>query len=290
VEIKKSVKTTMKGLSPIFFEIKNNKLSLIGIIMVSFIILVALFAPVIARYDPYEQLPEYRLEPPSSKFLFGTDDLGRDVYSRVVYGTRISLKIGFTVVLLAMSIGAPLGAIAGYLGGRTDDLIMRISDMFLGFPPLVLAIAVAFVLGPNITNAMIAIALTWWPWYTRLVHGQAMSLREQNFVKAAKSIGVSELRIVFRHILPNCFGPILVQGTLDIGYSILTATSLSFIGVGAQSPLPEWGLMISTGRIYYLYEPWLALFPGLAIFFLVLSFNLVGDSFRDILDPTIRGR
>lgn len=290
MEIKKSIKTTMKGLSPVFFEIKNNRLSLIGITMVSFIILIALFAPLIARYDPYDQFPKRRMESPSSKFLFGTDDLGRDIFSRVVYGTRISLRIGFTVVLLAMGIGFPLGAIAGYFGGKIDDLIMRTSDVFLGFPPLLLALAIAFVLGPNITNAMIAISMTWWPWYTRLAHGQAMSLKEQNFVKAAKSIGVGEIKIVFKHIMPNCFGPILVQGTLDMGYTILTATMLSFVGVGAQSPLPEWGLMISIGRIYYLYEPWLTLFPGLAIFFLVLSFNLMGDSFRDILDPTIRGR
>jgi len=290
MNVETNIKIIKKRFAPILFEIKNNKLSLIGIIMVSFIILVAIFAPAIARYGPYDQFPDHRLEPPSSKFLFGTDDLGRDVFSRVIYGTRISLKIGLTVVILAMGIGAPLGAIAGYFGGKIDDIIMRISDVFLGFPPLLLAIAIAFVLGPNIMNAMIAISATWWPWYTRLVHGQAMALKEQNFVKAARSIGVSGIRIVIRHILPNCIGPIIVQGTLDMGYTILTATSLSFIGVGAQSPLPEWGLMISTGRIYYLYQPWIALFPGIAIFLLVLSFNLMGDSFRDILDPTLRGR
>lgn len=290
LKLKRRMSTTKERLLPIVWEIRNNKLSLIGLSMVSFIFLVAIFAPFIAKYGPYEYFTDHRLESPSSQFYFGTDDLGRDIFSRVIYGTRISLRIGIIVVGLAISIGVPLGAFAGYFGGKIDDIIMRLSDIFLGFPPLLLAIAVSFVLGPNITNAMIAIAFVWWPWYTRLVHGQAMSLKEQNFVKAAKSIGVSDLRIVFKHIIPNCLGPILVQGTLDVGYTILTATMLSFVGVGAQSPLPEWGLMVSTGRTYYLYHPWLALFPGFAIFFLVLSFNLMGDSFRDILDPTVRGR
>jgi peptide/nickel transport system permease protein len=198
--------------------------------------------------------------------------------------------MGVLVVAAAVLIGTPLGALAGYFGGWTDEVIMRVTDVFLAFPPLLLAVAIAAALGPGYVNAVLAIALTWWPWYTRLVRAQAIALREQPFVEAARSIGVSDLTIIRRHVLPNVLTPVLVQSTVDIGSAILTAAGLSFIGLGPQPPTPDWGAMVNEGRLYVLSgRGWLVTFPGLAIFLTALAFNLLGDSVRDATDPRTRG-
>jgi peptide/nickel transport system permease protein len=205
--------------------------------------------------------------------------------SRIIVGSSIALRVPMIVVILAVAVGAPLGALAGYVGGWLDNLIMRLTDLFLAFPSLLLAVAIVAALGPSLTNAMIAIAISWWPWYARLVRGVTLSLRERYFVEAARSIGVSNRTIVLRHILPNCVTPILVQATIDFGTVILAEGSLAFIGLGTQPPAPDWGLMVSQGRSYILDQWWISTFPGLAIFISVLAFNLLGDTLRDILDP-----
>jgi peptide/nickel transport system permease protein len=229
-----------------------------------------------------------KFQPPNRAHLLGTDYLGRDVLSRILYGGRTSLSIGLLVVAVASLIGVPLGAIAGYYGGWIDDLLMRITDVFLAFPPLLLAIAIAAALGASFTNAMIAIAVTWWPWYARLVRAQTLSVRERHFVEAARSIGVSNLSIISRHVLPNVLAPVLVQATMDIGSAILTGAAISFIGLGVQPPTPDWGNMISIGRIYFIERPWFAGSAGAAIFLVTLAFNLLGDAFRDVADPRTR--
>lgn len=224
---------------------------------------------------------------PSVEHPFGTDNLGRDVLSRVLFGGRISLLVGLGVVALAAVIGVPLGALAGYVGGRLDELIMRVTDVFLAFPPLLLAIAVAAALGPSVFNAVVAISVSWWPWYARIARGQAASLRQRHFVDAARAIGVRDSVIVRRHVMPHLMTPVMVQATLDVGSAILTGAALSFIGLGVQPPLTDWGVMVSSGRIYFLDQWWFALFPGLAIFVTVMALNLLGDSLRDLIDPRL---
>ena len=270
---------------------RRDRLALISLFIILLFVFGAIFAPYLTPY-PEEGAGSpntaNRFLPPSREHPFGTEYLGRDVLARVLYGGRSSLAIGFLVVAIAVGIGTPLGALAGYFGGWLDEIIMRTTDMFLAFPPLLLAIAIAAALGPSFVNAMIAIALTWWPWYTRLVRAQAVSLRERSFVEAARGMGVGSLTIIFRHILPNIFTPVLVQSTMDMGGAILTGAALSFIGLGAQPPTADWGRMVSTGRNYFLHQPWYGMFPGLAIFLVALSFNLLGDGIRDVLDPRSR--
>jgi len=229
-----------------------------------------------------------RLSPPSSKYLFGTDDVGRDILSRVIYGSRISLRICTLVVGLTIGIGTILGIISGYWGGWIDELIMRISDVFLAFPALILAMAIAAALGPSLENVILAMVVIWWPRYARVTRGQVLVLREIDYIVAARAIGVHNRRIIMRHILPNCVSPVLIQATLDMGEVLLTAATLSFIGFGAQPPTPEWGAMISLGRNYLRDNWWYATFPGLAILLTVIGFNLLGDAARDILDPRLR--
>jgi peptide/nickel transport system permease protein len=218
-------------------------------------------------------------------FLAGTDRLGRDLFSRIVYGARVSPVIALLVLLLACLVGVPLGLAAGYFGGVVDDVLMRVTDIFLAFPALLLALAFAAVMKPSITNTTLAIALTWWPWYTRIVRGQAASVAGRQYVEAARALGVSRRRILFRHILPNSITPLIVQVSLDVSAVILTASALSFLGLGAQDPTPDWGLMVNEGQGYFATQWWLVTFPGLAILFTALAFNLLGDGLRDRLDP-----
>ena len=268
-----------------------SPLTVTGVAVILLLFLVAALAPILAPFPQdagtVTHLSE-RLRPPSHAHLLGTDDLGRDILSRIIYGTRLTIQIGFVVTLLSLFIGVPIGAVAGFLGGKIDEALMRTADAFQSIPPLILALAVAAALRPSITNAMIAISVAWWPWYSRVVRGQVLSLRERTFVEAARCVGVRPRRIIFSHILPNCFSVILVQASLQVGNAILTAAALSFVGVGAQPPLPEWGLMLSVGRGFLPEVWWFVTFPGIAIFITVLGFNLLGDGLRDILDPRLR--
>lgn len=286
-----TLKPRIKELNYSLHLLNRNLLTRIAFITVIVLFLIALLAPVISPYPEHirdEANVTQKLLPPSSKHLFGTDELGRDIFSRVLYGTRVSLTSAVLSVGLALLVGVPLGAIAGTAGGVVDEVIMRITDIFLSFPPLLLSIAMVALMEPSLGNAMIAIALSWWPWYTRLVRGQAVSVKERKFVQAAETIGTSKLKIVFKHILPNTISPVIVQASMDMGGVILTIASLSFLGLGAQAPTPEWGLLISTSRNYFPDAWWYSIFPGLAIFITVLVFNLLGDGFREILDPKTR--
>ena len=269
---------------------RQNKLAAFSAVLILVVILMAIFAPVLAPYGEAEQDLISRLQGPSAAHWFGTDELGRDVFSRLVYGARVSISTALIAVGVALVIGIPLGAIAGTFGGWVDNVIMRITDVFLSFPPLLLAIALVTLLGPGLTNAIIAIVVSWWPWYTRLVRGQAISIKERKFVQAAETIGTSKAKIIFSHIVPNCISPVIVQASMDIGGVIMTVASLSFLGLGAQQPQPEWGLMISVGRASFPDKWWCCIFPGIAIFLTVLSFNLLGDAIREILDPKTRKR
>jgi peptide/nickel transport system permease protein len=269
----------------------RDRFAVISLAVIVLLLLAALLAPYLTAYPEQgagEPNISDRFLAPSRSHPFGTDNLGRDILARVLYGGRSSLSIGFLVVFLAVLIGTPLGAVAGYYGGWLDELIMRFTDLSLSFPPLLLAIAIAAALGPSLVNTMIAIGLTWWPWYTRLVRAQTVSVKERPFVEAAISMGVRDPAIVFRHIMPNTITVVLVQATMDLGGAILTGAAMSFLGLGAQPPTADWGRMVSEGRTYFLNQPWYATFPGLAIFLASLSFTLLGDSVRDILDPRTR--
>jgi peptide/nickel transport system permease protein len=264
--------------------LRRNPMAMAGLSVIIFWALVALFAPTIAPYGPLTQKIASRLQPPSAEYWFGTDELGRDVFSRVVYGARISVPIGFVVIIFAMTVGSLIGASAGYLGGLFDLLIMRVADITLAFPSIVLALAIAAILGPGITNALIAMVLVWWPEYARLMRGQVLSIKNNDYVTASRALGMSQAGILFRHILPNTFAPILVKASLDAGSAILNIAALSFIGLGAVPPTPEWGAMISLGR-YKFYSWWLTTYPGLAIVSVVLGYNFFGDGVRDVFDP-----
>ena len=270
----------------------RSPLSVTGMILVGVFFIVALIGPMIVSFpeDATGAVPmSQKLMEPDSRFWFGTDEMGRDIFSRVILGTRISLRIGLIIVCVAMGIGVPLGITAGFLGGWVNEVIMRITDIFLSIPGLLLALAIIGALGPGITNSMIALSLVWWPGYVRLVQGKTLSLKEEAFIEAAQSVGAGKARIIFLHILPNCTSPIIVKASMDMGMAILAAAGLGFVGVGAQPPAPEWGAMISAARNYLPNWWWYAVFPGLAIFITVLGFNLLGDGLRDILDPQSRG-
>ena len=265
-----------------------DPLALFGVAVIALFVLLAVVGPWIAPYAGQgegESDVAARMLAPSLAHPFGTDGLGRDMLSRVMVGARPALVVSLLVVGLAMLIGVPLGALAGYRRGRVDALIMRITDLFLAFPPLLLAMAIVAALGPGLDHAALALAISWWPWYARLARGTATSLRDRSFVESARSIGVSDATILRRHIVPNSMTPILVQATIDIGTVILAAGSLAFLGLGASPPTPDWGLMVAEGRTYILDQWWLSAFPGLAIFVAVLAFNLVGDLLLDLLDP-----
>ena len=268
--------------------IARDPLSLASTIVIVLFVLMALFAYQVAPH-PDEgagktNVPNSMLAP-SWEHPFGTDLLGRDILSRVIIGAQPALIVPIGVVLFAVLIGAPLGAIAGYKGGWVDEVIMRITDLFLAFPSLLLAMAIASALGRGLDKAAIALVVSWWPWYTRLTRGVTISLKERYFVEAAQAVGVNDWVIILRHILPNTISPVLVQATVDLGTVILAMGGLAFLGLGTQPPSPDWGLMVSDGRTYILNQWWIATFPGVAIFVVVLAFNLLGDILRDIFDP-----
>jgi peptide/nickel transport system permease protein len=265
-----------------------NPLSLAGLVIIAMLLLVAAAAPWLAPYNPIRTDVPHRLEAPSVQYPFGTDQLGRDILSRIIYGTRISLRIAILAAVIATVIGTPLGLISGYFRGRVDDLLMRVTDMFMAFPRLILAMAIAAALRPTLENVIIAISLAAWPAYARLARSVTLGLREENFVEAARALGASPLRILARHIAPGVISPVVIQVSLDMGGIILTAAGLGFIGFGAQPPTPEWGVMISEGRTYITDQWWVSTFPGIAISLFVLGFNLLGDGIRDILDPRLR--
>jgi peptide/nickel transport system permease protein len=273
--------------------ILNNPLTTFGLLIISALVATAVFAPYLAPFPAQgkglSNLDE-RLQAPTYNHPLGTDNLGRDILSRIIFGSRISLKAAVVVVMISMSIGVPLGLIAGYFGGKIDDVIMRFADMILAFPALLLAIAIVASLGPSLINALIAIALPWWPWYTRLMRSQVISAKEMQFVESARAIGASRWRIMFRHILPNCLSPIIVNATVDMGYVILAIAALGFLGLGTQPPAADWGVMVSDGREFFMKQWWISTFSGAAIFLTVLAFNLTGDGIREALDPKIRWR
>ena len=264
-----------------------NPLNVVALALIAVFAACALLAPLLAPYDPLAQELGTRLRPPSPEHWLGTDSLGRDIASRILYGARISLIIGVVVVATAGVVGTAIGLVAGYAGGLVDDALMRLTEVFLAFPALILAMAIAGALGPSLTNAIIAIAAVTWAVYARLTRGQILSLRRREFVEAARAMGATRMRIVVRHLLPNALAPLMIQASFDLGSSIIAAAGLSFIGFGAQPPTPEWGVMISEGRNYISTQPWLSLFPGLAILLAVGSFNLLGDGLRDAFDPRL---
>jgi peptide/nickel transport system permease protein len=261
-----------------------------GALILVVFILAALLAPLLTPVDPLTQNVIKGLRPPSAEFPLGTDKLGRDILSRLLYGSRISLLVGFMVVVGSLLIGGTLGLAAGWFGGWVDELMMRITDIFFAFPGLILAMAIAAALGPSLQNALIAITAVTWPVYARLVRGQVLTLKQREFIEAARVVGARELRIVLWHVLPNSLAPLLVQASFDLGGSILSVAGLSFIGFGAQPPTPEWGVMISEGRNYLATQWWLVTCPAVAILLVVAGFNLLGDGLRDVLDPRLRGR
>lgn len=275
-----------------FWHFKRDRLALISLAGLGVLILLAVFAPWIAPY-PEQGMgsPSImdKLKPPSLAHPFGTDPLGRDLLSRVLFGARTALIAGFSIQLIAVSLGTALGALAGYFGGITDEAIMRVTDVFLAFPPLLLAMTVAAVLKPSLPNTIIAICITWWPWYARIARAQAVSLRERDYVRAARGIGVGDITIIRRHILPNLMTPILIQATLDLGAAILTVSALSFVGLGVPPPTADWGAMISEGRIYIQNGRWwVPTFPGLALFVTIMAANLLGDGIQVVANPQLR--
>lgn len=287
----KTIEPKIKEFKLSFFLLNQNLLTRGAFILLLLIALVGVFAIWIIPYPDHVTVgndPANSLLPPSATNFFGTDELGRDIFSRVLYGAGISLQAALVTVFCAVILGSALGAIAGAKGGWIDEIIMRVTDIFLSFPPLLLSISIAALMGPSLTNAKIAIVIAWWPWYTRLVRGQAISIKEKQFSKAAETIGTSQIKIIFRHIVPNCISPVIIQASMDMGAVILSLAGLSFLGLGAQAPTPEWGLMINTSRNYFMTAPWYTIFPGIAIFLTVLSFNLLGDGIREILDPKTR--
>jgi peptide/nickel transport system permease protein len=268
--------------------VRRNPTMALGIVVLVVIVLVALLAPWIAPQpaDAGEATHPFQvLSSPSSAHPFGTDLVGRDLLTRVIYGARISLRIIVEVLVVAGLVGVPLGLVAGYAGGRIDQVIMRVTDVFLAFPALLLSLAIAFVLTPSVSNMTIAIAVTWWPWYTRLVRGEAASVASRPYIESCRVLGVSPLRVLLRHVLPNSITPVLVQMSMDAGGILLTAASISFLGLGAQDPTPEWGLMVSQGAQYFSTQWWFVTFAGMAILFTAMAFNLIGDGVREVLDP-----
>lgn len=267
---------------------KNNN-AIFGLSVILFTLVVAIFAPFIAPHQPNEQELLNRLKPPSLKHPLGTDGHGRDILSRVIFGSRISLLIGLISIGIGLGVGVPMGLTAGFFGGAYEEVIMRTIDIMMSFPGILLALVVVAILGPGLFNVMIAIGIWSIPIFTRIVRGSTLSLREEQFIEAARALGVGDFKIMVKHVLPNCLAPILVLSSLRLATAILSAAALSFLGLGAQPPTPDWGAMLSAGRNFLREAWWFSTFPGLAIMFVVLGFNLLGDGLRDVLDPKMQG-
>lgn len=269
-------------------RMKRNKFAMLGLFIICTLVFCAIFADFIAPYGYAEQNLANRFKSPSLDHLFGTDNFGRDIFSRIVYGTRISLQVGFVAVSIAGIVGGTLGAIAGYYGKFIDNAIMRLIDVMLAIPSILLAISITAAFGPGLTNVMIAVGIASIPAYARIVRASVLSVREQEFVEAARATGASDFRIIFGHILPNAMSPLIVQATLGVASAILSAAGLSFIGLGIQPPLPEWGAMLSAGRAYLRDYPHIVMFPGVTIMITIFALNLFGDGLRDALDPRLK--
>lgn len=267
---------------------RKNKIGAIGAVVVILLIFVAIAAPLIAPYSPREMDTLRRMEGPSADHIFGTDRFGRDEFSRIVYGARVSLQVGVIAVSIGVLSGLVLGLMAGYYGKFLDSIIMRFMDILFAFPSILLALVVIAVLGPSLTNTMMAIGITNMPVFTRIVRASVLSVREEEYVTAARALGLKDVRLLARHILPNILAPVIVQASLALSGAILTEAALSFLGLGIQPPTPSWGSMLSESRRYMELAPWTAIFPSLAIMVTVMSFNLFGDGLRDILDPKIK--
>ncbi len=290
----KEHESMIKEYKAAFQSIWSNPLTKLSFIIILMLVIMAIFASYLSPY-PKQGLGEAynmaeRLEPPSLKHLMGTDVYGRDILSRVIFGSRTALYVSIIVISFAVSVGISTGLIAGYFGGKVDELIMRITDLFLAFPSLLLALVIAAYLGRSLTNALIAIAITWWPWYTRIVRNLTLSVKESDFVYAARSLGLDSITIILYYILPNCMAPIFVQATIDMGTVILAEASLAFLGLGSPVGSPDWGVMIYEGSTLVSVDWWYSFFPGLMIFLAILAFNLLGDIFREFLDPKLRAR
>ena len=263
----------------------RDPLSVFGMAILVVVVLTAIFGPSLARYEPVGMFPKERFLAPDNQYWMGTDHLGRDVFTRVVYGTRISLLVAIGVSSLSAIIGLILGGVAGFIGGWVDEGLMRITDIFQSFPWLIFAMAIALVIGANLVNTMLSLAFIWWPGYARLVRGQILVTKSKEFVLASHALGASNLRIFLRHLLPNSMGPLIVLLTIGAGRVILATSTLSFIGLGAQRPTPEWGVMVADGRTLLFDAWWICTFPGIAILLTAVGFNLLGDGLRDLLDP-----
>lgn len=278
----------------LYFELKKNRGAMIGIIFILMSIIVALLAPLLAPHNPAEVFPEALRLPPSfveggkNGFFFGTDDIGRDLLSRLIYGSRISLSVGFSVVILSLITGTLLGVIAGFYGGIIDRIIMRLTDLIMSLPSILFAIVIVAVLGPGITNAIVAVSIVAVPNFIRIIRAQVMVEKNRQYVSAAKLFGASNFRIMFVEILPNCMAPLIVQASLGFSDGILNCAALGFLGLGAQAPMSEWGTMLSDARSYIESSPWMVTLPGICILLTVLSFNLLGDGLRDALDPRLK--
>jgi len=268
-----------------WLALARNKLALLGLAIVVGLVLCALLAPLITPYGPNQQNLANRLQPASLQHWFGTDQLGRDIYARIIYGSRITLYIVVLVAAITAPVGLIVGTLAGYMGGRTDTVLMRLTDVFLAFPRLILALAFVAALGPGLENAVIAISITAWPPYARVARAETLTIRHAEFIEAVRIQGGSTARIILWHVIPICLSSVIIRVTLDMAGIILTAAGLGFLGLGAQPPDPEWGAMISSGRQYILDQWWVATVPGIAIFVVSLGFNLLGDGLRDVLDP-----
>lgn len=283
VGLQKAVEWKGKSRGRDFWErLTKRPTNLVVVAAVFGLLFLAVFGSLFVPYNPLGVDMPAKLHAPSLQHLMGTDDLGRDILSRIMAGARISVQAMLVIISVAVAIGITLGSVAGFYGGKVDEALMRFTDMFLAFPALILAMAIAAALGPNLQNAMVAVAMVWWPWYARLVRGQVLSIKEEQYVEAAKSIGASKLRIMFRHILPNYLAPVTVQASMDMGAALVTTASLSFIGLGAQPPMAEWGSMIGISRRYFLNSWWYSTFPGIAIFATVLVFNNLGEVVQDL--------